>query len=270
MSGKYQRIGEDLENTPLFGSGQSRGSRRSFLPQVAVVVLVAVSILGYVFHGREATKIAVMEQPSHAEVESAKGSRASEKFDLEGRYIMRNFDQAKPMSNFLAGLGGLWGVPLWTFYVNRGQGIAAFGLQNKDGAIMKFNTAEKAYQTTPYTGFRTFVKGYRKHSSFTSMPFFPASASETHRPLRNMMIGQNEMEVEEVDTQFGLQTNVLYYTIAEEEFTGLIRRTTFTNLDRREELTLEVLDGLGKLVPAGLNNGVLDAMGRTMEGNQYS
>ena len=133
---------------------------------------------------------------------------------------------------------------------------------------MKFNTAEKAYQLTPYTGFRTFVKGYRRHSSFTSMPFFPAPSSEPHRPLRNMIIGQNEMEIEEIDTLYGLQTNVLYYTIAEEDFTGLIRRTTFTNLDRKEDLSLEVLDGLGKLIPAGLNNGVLDAMGRTMEGSR--
>lgn len=67
---------------------------------------------------------------------------------------MRNFDKLKPMSNFLNGLGGLWGVPMWAFYVNRGQAIASFGKQNKDGAFFKFNTAEKAYQETPFTGFR--------------------------------------------------------------------------------------------------------------------
>jgi len=69
---------------------------------------------------------------------------------------MRNFDKVKPMSNFLNGLGGMWGVPMWAFYVNRGQAIASFGKQNKDGAFFKFNTAEKAYQETPFTGFRCF------------------------------------------------------------------------------------------------------------------
>lgn len=56
-------------------------------------------------------------------------------FDSYGRYVLRDFDSLKPMyaqshffpnfeipcipklpfarSNFLAGLGGLWGVPMW-------------------------------------------------------------------------------------------------------------------------------------------------------------
>lgn len=84
---------------------------------------------------------------------------STELFDSAGRYVLRDYDQLKPMSNFLAGLGGKWGFPMWAFYVNRGQGITSFGKMNKDGAIAKFNTAEKAYQQTPFTGFRTFVKG---------------------------------------------------------------------------------------------------------------
>ena len=33
-------------------------------------------------------------------------------FDDNGRYVMRNYDDIKPSSNFLAGLGGLWGIPM--------------------------------------------------------------------------------------------------------------------------------------------------------------
>jgi hypothetical protein len=33
-------------------------------------------------------------------------------FDDAGRYVMRNYDDIKPNSNFLAGLGGIWGVPM--------------------------------------------------------------------------------------------------------------------------------------------------------------
>jgi len=82
-------------------------------------------------------------------------------FDKLGRFIMRNYDIQKPMANFLAGIGGLWGVPMWVFIVNRGQGITSFGLGNKDGGIAGFQTAERAYQTTAFLGFRTFVKGQR-------------------------------------------------------------------------------------------------------------
>lgn len=31
-------------------------------------------------------------------------------FDAAGRYVMRDFDLKKPFSNFLPGLGGLWGA----------------------------------------------------------------------------------------------------------------------------------------------------------------
>lgn len=36
-------------------------------------------------------------------------------FDDAGRYVMRNYDDIKPNSNFLAGLGGIWGVPMVRF-----------------------------------------------------------------------------------------------------------------------------------------------------------
>lgn len=34
------------------------------------------------------------------------GGSSGASFDILGRYIMKNFDEAKPMSSFLAGLGG--------------------------------------------------------------------------------------------------------------------------------------------------------------------
>ena len=43
---------------------------------------------------------------------SAPSSSETALFDDSGRYVMRNYDDIKPMSNFLAGLGGLWGVPM--------------------------------------------------------------------------------------------------------------------------------------------------------------
>ena len=62
-----------------------------------------------------------------------------------------------------------------------------------------------------------------------------------------------------------LQTNVLYFSVTDEDFPLLVRKTTFMNLDQESTLDLEVLDGLAKLIPSGLSNGALDSMGRTME-----
>lgn len=82
------------------------------------------------------------------------------------------------------------------------------------------------------------------------------------------MIGSNELEIEEMCEEHQLKTNVLYFTLPEEDFPALIRQVTFTNTDTDPEngpLSLDILDGMARLVPAGLTNGALDGMGRTME-----
>lgn len=192
-------------------------------------------------------------------------STTNDDFDSYSRYVMKNFDVLKPMANFLAGVGGLWGVPMWAFYVNRGQALTSFGVANKDGAIEGFVTAEKAYQETPFTGFRTFLKAERNGECFTHEPFFPSTGSSSSKEMkRNMHIGMNEVEISEEAPELGLDTNVLYFTIPNEDFPALIRQTTFTNT-RKGSLKMDVLDGLAKLIPAGLTNAGEAAMGRTYE-----
>lgn len=49
--------------------------------------------------------------PLNIKLETALTVGASS-FDEFGRYVMNNFDDAKPTANFLAGLGGIWGTPM--------------------------------------------------------------------------------------------------------------------------------------------------------------
>ena len=53
-----------------------------------------------------------------------------------GEFVIENYHLAKPFSSFFPGIAGLWGIPAWVFYVNRGQGIASFGIRDKDHPIM--------------------------------------------------------------------------------------------------------------------------------------
>ena len=57
-------------------------------------------------------------------------------------------NEAKPFSNFFPGIAGVWGIPMWAFYVNRGQCISSFGIESKDKAILEFQPANKAYRVT--------------------------------------------------------------------------------------------------------------------------
>src|SRR5258706_16133734 len=72
-------------------------------------------------------------------------------------FIIENYNAASPFSSFFPGLAGENGKPMWLFYTNRGQAVASFGVNNKDGSMLEFLPANKAYQATPLLGFRTFV-----------------------------------------------------------------------------------------------------------------
>ena len=201
----------------------------------------------------------------------------TELFDDRRRYIVHDFDARSTFSNFLPGVAGVFGKPVWSFYVNRGQGLASFGLTGKNFPIMEFNTANKAYQVTPYVGFRTFIQGtrggHKKEDgvSFLMEPFSPANAKvdgveDESKPERTMFVGTNEMEILEVDDVHGITTSVNYFVLPEEDFAALVRRTTITNTGD-DDLTLSALDGLAKLEPTGgeLQWG-LKNIGRTLEG----
>ena len=72
--------------------------------------------------------------------------------------VIEDYNNSKSFSSFLPGIAGVHGVPLWAFYVNRGQGIASFGIGSKTNSILEFQSASKAYQWTSMSGFRTLIK----------------------------------------------------------------------------------------------------------------
>ena len=181
-------------------------------------------------------------------------------FDQNGRFVLHDFREARPFSSFLPGIAGPLGIPMWVFYVNRGQAIASFGIENKDNPIMEFEPANKAYQTTPYTGFRTFLKLKRQGDRSFYEPFAPWTTSDDVQ----MCIGMNELELQAASTEHGLRTNVLYFTLTGEPFAGLVRQVTVTNLGHTP-LALEMLDGMARVMPYGVDNRGLKEMGRTTE-----
>ncbi|MBN1139665.1 MAG: cellobiose phosphorylase [Anaerolineae bacterium] len=181
-------------------------------------------------------------------------------FDGQGRFILRDFGRARPFSSFLPGIAGPLGIPMWVFYVNRGQAIASFGIENKDNPIMEFEPANKAYQGTPYAGFRTFLKVKRGVEEVLYEPFAPANVGEDTR----MCIGMNELELHATSRIHGIQSQVLYFTLSGEPFAGLVRQVTVTNVGS-EALALELLDGMARVMPFGVDNWGLKEIGRTLE-----
>jgi len=190
------------------------------------------------------------------------------------RFVMEDYDAKSTFASFLPGVAGYFGKPVWAFYVNRGQAISTFGVISKDFPLLEFNPANKAYQVTPYIGFRTFVRGTHKNgSSFQIEPFAVANtrnldeaSGDPNKPKRIMYVGNNEVEIQEIDGTHRITTGVSYFVLPEADFAALVRRTTLTNTGT-SEVELEILDGLAQIEPSGGPlEGMLKSMGRTLEG----
>lgn len=175
-----------------------------------------------------------------------------------GDFVIANYQQKKTFASFLPGIAGLHGIPLWVFYVNRGQGVASFGVADKDHAIMEFEAANKAYQRVPTQGFRTWIRTRGDGQPSVHEPF---------RRLRpgvrtKMIIALSSLTLEEEATDLGLKTRVEYFILPEENFGALVRKVTITNQNKTPQ-TLEVLDGMPVIIPYGLSNQALKEMAYT-------
>lgn len=187
-----------------------------------------------------------------------------ERYQLEedSTFSIVNFQRCRPFSSFLPGIAGLLGVPMWVFYVNRGQAVTSFGIENKDHPIMEFQPANKAYQSTPLMGFRTFLKLERGEDCQFYEPF--ATWRQSKEEIQVMRIRPHELELEESSPYYGLQTTVCYFTLPQENFAGLVRQVTLTNLGT-QPVRIDLLDGMPAVIPYGVSNTLLKELNRTIE-----
>lgn len=164
-------------------------------------------------------------------------------FSIEG------FDKAASFSSFLPGLVGVKGIPLWVFYVNRGQGVCSFGAGDKNTPITEFSPANAAYKQVAVQGFRTFIRIGGREGLYEPFQSFREDAAAR----RTMRIRPNELELVELHEEQGLEVKVTYFIMPGERFGALVRQVEVHNRSDRE-LALEILDGLPEIVPAGIDN----------------
>ena len=161
-------------------------------------------------------------------------------------FNLENFGKKSTFASFLPGIAGIKGIPIWCYYVNRGQGIVSFGVDNKDHAIMEFYPAHMAYQNVKRTGFRTFVRVNEK--------FQELFRDEDNSTL--MTVSMNSLTLVEEDRSLGLKTKVTYFILPEEPLGALVRKVEIKNTGN-EKIELELLDGMPEVIPYGVG---LDSM----------
>lgn len=185
-------------------------------------------------------------------------------FKNSGEFVINDYNLAKPWASFFPGIAGLFGIPLWVFYVNRGQCIASVGVRSKDEAIMEFLPANKAYQLTPSQGFRTFIKLKHKNGNVFYEPFSPSGCVLDANIKNSMSIRPHDLGLEEINPGLGLKVGVNYFSLVNEPFAALVRELTIENISKSTQ-SFELLDGVSVVIPCGVNNWFLKEMSRTIE-----
>ena len=170
----------------------------------------------------------------------------------EEKFLIENYGKKSTFASFLPGISGEKGIPIWCYYVNRGQCVVSFGVDNKDHSIMEFYPAHQAYQNVKTTGFRTFVK---KDGSVTELF---SDENQVHR----MSIAMNGLEIEEENESLGITAKITYFTLPGEKIGALVRKVELTNTDGTTA-DIEVLDGMPALIPYGVGIDSLKNMCQT-------
>ncbi|MFC1666436.1 hypothetical protein ACFL0P_01000 [Candidatus Omnitrophota bacterium] len=184
--------------------------------------------------------------------------------DSSGEFVIENYNLAGPFSNFLPGIAGLFGIPMWAFYVNRAQCICSFGIKSKDSPIMEFLPANRAYQLAALQGFRTFIKIKNKKRSIFYEPFRSHLRNGFFSGNQKMFISSHELRLLETVPAMGIEIGVNYFTIPNEPFAALARTVTIKNISKKD-LSMDILDGSPLIIPYGVSNFFLQKMRRTVE-----
>jgi hypothetical protein len=191
-------------------------------------------------------------------------TKTNYRLDDSGDFTITNYNSSKLFSSFFPGLAGKNGIPMWTFYVNRGQCICSMGIEGKHHPIMEFLPANWAYNLVSTQGFRTFVKIYSGSSHTFYEPFQDKYQDEYLQKTQSMIISPAKLTLEEVNHSLGIIFRVEYFNAPQDEYAGLIRKLSIQNLNS-QTIKLEVLDGLPLIIPYGLDDFGLKHMRRLFE-----
>jgi hypothetical protein len=169
-------------------------------------------------------------------------------------YRVENYQKQKPFSGFLPGISGALGIPMWVYYVNRGQGVATFGIRDKNGSLMEFYPANLSYTYTAINGFRTFIKvnGVVKELFLEE---------DVHQTLE---VDAHQFKISQFVEAFNLDVIVTYATLPNSSIAGLIRKVAFVNRDSTPK-QVELIDGLMQLLPSGVDHGASKSISNLLQ-----
>ena len=169
-------------------------------------------------------------------------------------YQQQSYALKKPFSSFLSGVAGIQGIPMWVYYVNKGQLISSFGLRDKNGAMLEFVPANQAYELVSQRGFRTFIK-----ADGNVIECFKVDNALN----QTLHVTKHDVSIVEYIKTLDLTLQVTYFTLPEAPLAGFLRKVTI-EFGKNAPASIEVVDGLTHILPAKLDAGLLKNMSHTL------
>ncbi len=181
----------------------------------------------------------------------------------DGSFVIENYNLAPTFSSFFPGISGVKGIPMWAYYVNRGQGICTFGIKNKNYAIMEFYPANVSYNLVNTFGFRTFLK-IKKGKDVICYEPFKNNSADIKEVKQNMYVSSYDLTIEEINTKIGIKTIVTYFTLPNQPLAGLLRKVSVENISK-QNMQVEIVDGMPKILPYYVNSWSQKYMSTTIQ-----
>jgi len=175
----------------------------------------------------------------------------------EGTFVIENYNFSSPFASFFCGIAGLWGIPMWIFYVNRYQCITSFGIESKNNPLLEFEPADKAFVNVGLKGFRTFLKFTKNKLIYE--PFRPQISQKI---FQRMLIDSHKLTLEEINKDLNIVFKVKYFLLPSEKYASLVRILEIINLGSPSEVQL--IDGLPLFLCSGVDNKLLKFLSYTV------
>ena len=176
----------------------------------------------------------------------------------DGRFEIYDYNWKAPFSNFFPGIAGRFGIPMWVYYVSRNQGIISFGVRDKNHQILEFLSFNKAVEFVGVQGFRTFLK-------IGDLIYEPFKKYKDKNIKQKMTVYPFGLKIEEENDYLKLRFKVFYFNIVKDSFPGIVRVLTIENYSKKAK-RIEVVDGLPRVIPYGVDLHGIQVIPRHIEG----
>ncbi|MFH1958680.1 MAG: hypothetical protein ABIJ15_09460, partial [bacterium] len=177
----------------------------------------------------------------------------------DNRFVIEDYNRESSFSGFFPGIAGRRGIPMWLYYVSRAQCLCSAGVRDKNNQLMEFLSFNRALQLVGSQGFRTFIK------IAGPAVYEPFRKTADRNISQKMLVSSYELEITETNKKLGFEISVVYFPVVNTPYPALVREVRVKNLTGKQ-LKFDIIDGLPRALPYGIDLEILHTTQRHIEG----